>query len=387
MSFSVSYVACTFFITICSVISAVILSHWTWFHCKQKSTSFFQKLQRKLIMCQYISLICFTTVPTTWCIRLYGIIGTHLYHKTTNKLFSKPVDRLLYSEENGFPWPMYFVLFCYFIGKYTSYIIIYFRLKQMLNNSIFSYHEKTYKKILFILILHGISILMVIGTSESNMNTYTMTSIIIVAFWMFTDIIYFIPVTYMYLSKLKEIKNTYEKSFLQTKMDIASKSDTDNSKTNMNHDACMKSVVTCTDTSTLAVSTSATPVGKQLDSSVATPISAVCVDINSTPVTPRGNGNNTPNRTINSASRMETINRKAAQELSYIVGIYTRLSIIIFMSSFGVFVAVYIADSVFNSLALTLVIFLADCLINTWCLVLYFQRERNFYQKWLILCK
>ena len=121
-------------------------------------------------------------------------------------------EDLIYSEKTeSYPWPMYMFFLCYSIGRLSSYTVIYLRLKQMLENSIFSYQKKTYNKTLFMLTLTGILGLTCITGLEGDKAIYY----ILLCLWIISDITYFSSVTFMYLSKLREIKNIYKKSVSQ----------------------------------------------------------------------------------------------------------------------------------------------------------------------------
>ena len=198
----------------------------------------------------------------------------------SNQLF----DDLIHSvKTESYHWPMYILFLCYFIGRFSSYTVIYLRLKQMLDNSIFSYEKKTYNKIFCMLIVTGTLGLLCIGAEVHESIYYG-----VLPLWIISDIIYFATVTFMYLSKLKEIKNTYEKSVSQIQISTTSTTPTHSH----NSIDCAPEACVSTSTSPQKIST----------------------------------GIKTRNRYDHGHSSINN-NEKAALELGNIVSIYTKLNI------------------------------------------------------------
>ena len=268
-------------------------------------------------------MVCYTAVPVSWSIRIYIVIITNLKNNSRQTMSNDPFDELIYSDETkSQPWPMYIFFLFYMIGRYSSYIIIYLRLKQMLDNSIFAYKNKTYNKILFMLIIYGMFGMICMSVSGESDSIYYGS----LALWVISDVTYFTSVTFMYLSKLREIKNVYEKSVLQTQISVTG--------------------------------------------TVSTESSIDCVS--RARINPQ---------TANTCKIDENIRNKiAALELAKIVTIYTKLSSTIFVSSFFLFLLISFGWIVLPRVFIVLVALL-DCVINVFCSVLYFQNERNFYKK------
>ena len=355
MPFAVTYIGCTIFIsTICWVLSSFIAFHWSCFHCTNRKTNFFQKLDRKLIICQYICMICYTAVPITLSLIIYDVMITNLSKNSVKTMSYELLDDVIYSQKTeSYPWPMYIFFLCYFIGRLSSYSVIYLRLKQMLENSIFSYEKKTYNKIFFLLTVSGTIGLTCISVQQGDEGIYY----IMLSLWIISDTMYFTSVTCMYLSKLREIKNTYEKSVSQRHAQMSAISTTSSAS----HDQSSNSInVDCTS-------------NRKCTSIINNP-QKISTDRDRINIYDCGTGNTTRN-VINDS------NERAALELGNIVSIYTKLSIVILLSSFVFFLLITVGRILLPSKMFIIFGNLIDSIINLFCSVLYFQNERNFYKK------
>ena len=259
----------------------------------------------------------------------------HATNHSVSKLFDSDIDnQLLYNPKHGWEWHMLVIMFCYLYGRYISYVIIYLRLKQMLNGSIFAYKSQTYKKVLLLLICNGLSLVALIVSSRVYTGQ-TQLLFIFVFVWIVTDMLYFVILTYMHLSNLRKIKNTYHK-FIISMQSIE-----------------MSAVMSANETNNNAP--------KMVDENVKT------------------SNNNVKFSGLNDE---QLANKKQSyQVLSKIVTIYTRISITLFVSSFTMFTSSSIFDLLLGIQVIGLNIAMIDCVVNSLCLVLYFQRERTFYNQ------
>ena len=273
-------------------------------------------------------MICYTSAPIIWSVRIYVVIIGNLENDSIKTMSNdQTFEDLIYSEKTkSYTWPMYILFLSYLIGRFSSYTLLYLRLKQMLDNSIFSYQKQTYNKLLFMLTATCILGFLSIGAVQAHQIIYYSLLIL----WIISDIIYFASVTFMYLFKLREIKNTYEKSVSQTQMSATSTTSTQS-------------------------------------------------DIDCTPDDLEARTN--PQEISTCSTDRYDNNEKAALELTNIVSIYTTLSIVILVSSFLIYALITVGMILLPSKLFLIFGDLFDSIINLFCSVLYFQNERNFYKK------
>lgn len=384
MKYAVNYIICAVLVTTSSLGTLFILGRWIYFHVTNKNTPFFQQLDMKITISHYSSIILFTLVPLLYSVQLYRKLIFHVDNDSIDTLFSTDIDQeLIYKEEPELQEYVFLVMFCYFVGKYLSYFIIYLRLKQMLHDSIFSYDSKTYKKLLFLLAMHGISIvLMMTLTSIDNQYVYLGRSL----FWISSDMIYFISISKMYLSKLKEIRNTYRNFIVATSRSNSGTNSPRAKDTTIRIPTRSASVTRFEENGDNGNKSNRQENGYRSDSSETTQTKKAqpfettqTTQIDQTGQTTEGASNSVAGGVT--SSKIYGKNKAAFESLSNVVQIYTRLSFAIFFSSFGFFIAISIVDVLFGVLTVGLLLTQIDCFINTFCLVLYFEQERKFYIK------
>lgn len=365
MSFAAWYIACAINSSLCSLISLFILCRWIHFHTTSSTVKneIITKLSKTFIFCQYTSIISFTLVCLIYASEIYVKIIYYATNHSINKLFNSDVDhQLIYNPKHGWEWHMVVLIFCYLYGRYISYVIIYLRLKQMLHGSIFAYKSQTYKKILLLLVCNGLSLVALI-IIVSIKTGQTGIIFLFVFVWILTDMFYFIVLTYMYLSNLNKIKNTYRKFIISTqtvsKKSIKINTDTNNDNQKIPHAHVHKCKMGIVDQ---IQSESATASNNNSYSD-----NDIKVDVN------------VKSSSINISNQQLANKKESYQIMSKIVTIYTRISITIFISSFAMFTASSIFDLLLGFQVIVLHVMMIDCVVNILCLVLYFERERKFY--------
>ena len=437
MSFIGYYIAYETVFAVCFLICLAVFINWTFFHHHNRNNDFFQKLDSKFIVSQYLSIIFFATVPLILVTQLTTVLIIHALDSKLNTLFVNHIDdELGYSTETGVNISVVAAPGCYLLGRFFSYIIIYRRLKQMLNNSIFAYPQSVYNKINIFLGIYLIDVLAILIILSIHSDELALFQMFILGIWTILDFTYFIWVTYMYLSKLKQIRNTYKEflvkvhaqtemiktgsgsgsgsasgspTFCDTAISIDSEDDMNNNKFNTGID--IKGGKNGTNGDNYARQIKRTP--RKIMDGDGDGDNKPVTDLNISGKMNRGNSSSNYNgahagairvsgssnnnsrrgspRANNINSKLQVSNvfdekRKAFEVLSKSVVIYTRLSVIIFISSICSFVGIGLIYATHDVPSVEFLVGTIDCVVNVLCLVLYFKKMRQMYYRIACCC-
>lgn len=344
MSFVAYYIISIFIHTICALVSTSILVQWCYLHCKNKKNQFFKKLSKTFIFGQYLCVLLFTMTCVLFAVDIWMNLISNGSKTMEENIHVYYVSFFFASAYETSPHA-YIHMTCivlYFSGKFCAYVILYSRLKLMLNDSIFAYSASVYNKICIFLICYGVTLLLIPCTiifERSEIERYTVS-----ALWVIFDATYYFVTSYMFISKLKQIRKTYHNFIVATGNKGPIIVDSKHSPSSFGLPRVPGTSINSTESSSVYT-----------DSSTAS----------------------TSSRIVGSAVIKSKIH--AFRALTQTVSAYTKLTIIVIISSVLVFVFVLMMYFSIQFATITFIWLSIDCVINVACLLLYFEKPRNFY--------
>ena len=354
------------------IICIICLIHWIYIHVHNRDSAFFRHLRLQMIILQYLTLISYTIVPLVYAMQLLQHLINHSIEIIADDNFDL---HNLYNVTDG-PGDIHASVAgsCYQIGKILNYTILLLRLKQMLKDSIFEYSKKVYVimsclivSLLLLLICHYI--ISVFPVSKKRLTLWRIS----IMLWMLLDLTYFISVSYMFLSKLGEITNTYHRFIItvtkQSEIASASASIESNCKYNISQASDKDCCATIESYNNTNNDNNDSNDNKNVN------VNNDTIDVRSVTVS-------------SNQTRQVADKERIYQLLSQTMKVHTRLTIIIVVSSACVFGTAIVIGLILKAQFQGFIIMCVsvDATINSLCLLLFFDNARSFYCKLMSKC-